>query len=29
MDRFELMPSYSEQIVKRAVDREKLLELWH
>ncbi len=27
MDRFEVMPSYSEQIVNRAVDREKSLNL--
>ena len=29
MDRFELMTSNSEQIVNRAVDVEKSLELWH
>ncbi len=29
MDRFELMTSYSEQILNRAVDVEKSLELWH
>ncbi len=28
MDRFELMTSYSEQILNRAVDVEKSLELW-
>ncbi len=29
MDRFEMMTSNSEQIVNRAVDTEKELELWH
>jgi len=29
MDRFELMTSYSEQFLNRAVDVEKSLELWH
>ncbi len=28
MDRFETMTSNSEQIVNRAVDAEKALELW-
>ena len=29
MGRFELMTSHSEQIVNRAVDADKSLELWH